>query len=180
VHKGNPGPAFFYTLYFSILAEQSIFNCRDSNYTFCLKYVAMQPNQQNLPIGYWIKKADNLLTHCIDQIHQDADLTRVGWQLLHTVNKHHQISAAELTTILNPFAGKSEVDTLLANFTDRNLLYIEDSSDKLISLSTKGKQFFEDCLQKQQKIRHKAMEGINEEDYRTTLLTLQQMVSNLE
>jgi hypothetical protein len=155
------------------IAEAEIIHC-------AYKYVAMQLNEQNLPIGYWIKKADNLLTHCINQIHQQADLTRVGWQLLHTVNKHQQISTAELTTTLKPFASKSVVDTLVANFADRNLLYIEEGSDNNISLSIKGKQFFEDCLQKQQEIRDNAMEGISEEDYRTTLLTLQMIVSNLE
>lgn len=139
----------------------------------------MQNKQQNLPIGYWIKKADELLTININQVHQDANLTRVGWQLLHTINEYETINATGLITMIHPFADEREARKILADLKDKNFIRFDDDTNSF-SLTHTGKQLYKDCLEKQQAIRQKAMAGIGEEAYIITLQTLQKISNNLE
>ncbi len=40
---------------------------------------------EKLPIGYWLKKADILLTEGIDKIQLQFGITKTGWQTLNTI-----------------------------------------------------------------------------------------------
>lgn len=62
----------------------------------------MQSNK--MPIGYWIKQADELLTRGIDDIYSSSGITRTGWQILNSINEKEFIMKVDLTNLMKPFA----------------------------------------------------------------------------
>jgi len=42
--------------------------------------------KNKLPIGYYLKKTDNLLTEGINNIHKEFNLTRTDWQILNSID----------------------------------------------------------------------------------------------
>lgn len=140
----------------------------------------MQPTSAGLPIGYWIEKGDELLTRHINNTHQLAGLSRVGWQLLHTICTQTPQTAVSLAKIVTLFATESEVDELLASLADRGYLFLNREEDDSVTATSAGEQLHKSCLAQQTKIRQPAVQDISEEQYMVTIQTLQKMVSNLE
>ncbi|MBE2187630.1 MAG: hypothetical protein IAE99_12740 [Rhodothermales bacterium] len=68
-----------------------------------------RPDRQRLPIGYWLKRADELLTARIDEAQRENGLTRLGWQALNVVRGADGAEAALVAETLAPFASATEV-----------------------------------------------------------------------
>jgi len=136
----------------------------------------MEP--QKMPIGYWIKKIDNLLTNSIDSIQSEYGLTRIGWQVLNSINKKEEIHKSELLDLMRPLAEKLHIETILQSFSADNV--IETAEDKALSLTNKGKVLFANCFKRQNEFRMKVMNNISEEEYKIVVLTLQKMINNIE
>ena len=131
-----------------------------------------------MPIGYWIKKIDNLLTNSIDSIQSEYGLTRIGWQVLNSINKKEEIHKSELLDLMRPLAEKLHIETILQSFSADNV--IETAEDKALSLTNKGKVLFANCFKRQNEFRMKVMNNISEEEYKIVVLTLQKMINNIE
>lgn len=132
---------------------------------------------KNLPIGYWIKEADNLLTAGIDAIHSKAGITRTGWQVLHSIHENGSLHKAALFSLLSPFANQESLKQVLLKLADDNFIEV---TDDILFLTPGGKQLHQQCFEQQKAFRQKISTGINEQDYQTTVLTLQRMVENLK
>ncbi|MFC4873436.1 hypothetical protein [Negadavirga shengliensis] len=130
---------------------------------------------KKLPIGYWIKHADQLLTSGINQVQHSFSLTRTSWQVLNSIASKPDIDRESLLEVMQPFAGEKSVSTILCEFFDENIISIQGG----LRLSEKGKQLYKDCLKAQQAFRKKAMAGISEVEYEISVKTLSQLVSNL-
>lgn len=130
---------------------------------------------QKLPIGYWIKQVDNILTKGIDDIQSSFGMTRTDWQVLNTVSESETIKKNELVKIMSPFLGTPLIDDMLTNLKERHL--IDENNQKLI-LTDKGKKQHSLCLEKQKLFRQNTMIGISEQDYQVTVLTLQKIIEN--
>jgi hypothetical protein len=116
----------------------------------------------------------------IDKTHQQAHLSRVGWQLMHTVSTQPSQAAVSIAEIVSVFATTSEVYKLLGSLTYSGYLSWNREEDGLVTVTSAGEQFHERCLAEQKKIRQRAVQDISEEQYTITIQTLQKMVSNLE
>ena len=86
---------------------------------------------EKLPIGYWIKQVDNILTKGIDDIQTSFGMTRTDWQILNTLSQSETIDKIELTKIMSPFLGTDLIDDILTKLKERHLMYENDQ--KLIS-----------------------------------------------
>lgn len=135
----------------------------------------MQPLK--LPIGYWIKEADNLLTTGIDAIHSAAGITRTGWQVLNSIHENGSLHQAALFSLLSPFANQESLEQVLVKLAADNL--IEEKED-ILFLTASGHQLYQQCFERQKAFRQKAIAGITEQDYQLTVLTLQRIVENLK
>ena len=131
----------------------------------------------NLPIGFWIKKADESLTNGINKIHSQFGLTRTDWQVLNTLKEGTDITKTRLMEIMQPFAEESEIEGILINFRNKKLLSGQASH---LKLTEEGLEIHQECLQRQIAFRSKSMEGISEQDYLTTYSTLERLVANIE
>ena len=131
-----------------------------------------------LPIGYWIKKADELLTARIDAAQQTNGLTRLGWQALNLIHEAAAPSRDEVAKTLQPFADAATVDQTLNGLSDGGL--VRQMSAGLLELTPEGAKLHQRALESQKTVRHRAVEGIDGADYATTVRVLQRLVRNLE
>ena len=131
-----------------------------------------------LPIGYWIKKADELLTARVDAAQQANGLTRLGWQVLNLIQDVAAPSRDEIAKTLRPFADAATVDQTLDGLVDQGL--VRRLSAGLLELTAEGAKLHQRATETQKTVRHRAVEGIDGADYATTVRVLQRLVRNLE
>lgn len=132
---------------------------------------------QKLPIGYWIKEADNLLTAGIDAIHSKAGITRTGWQVLNSIHENGSLQETSLFDLLSPFANKESLEQILVKLANNNLI---EEKEGILFLTSGGNELYQQCFDQQKAFRQKARAGISDQDYQTAILTLQRMVENLK
>ncbi len=131
---------------------------------------------RNLPLGYWIKKVDNLLTAGIDRIQANHGLTRTEWQVLNCIAGSHHLSKTEIITIIAPFAHEKAAISILDKL-ERELLISQ--KDENIVITPTGTELNHSCLKEQLQFRKKAMNDVSEQQYQTTVYTLEKIAENL-
>ena len=131
---------------------------------------------KKLPIGYWIKQADQLLTKGIDDIQSSFGTTRTEWQILNSISEKGFIEKSHLTALMSPFADTTSVENILAKFKIGHLI---NEKENKINLTEKGTELHSSCFEKQKIFRQSIMTDISEQDYQTTILTLQKVVENI-
>jgi len=134
----------------------------------------MEP--KDLPVGYWIRTADELLTKGIDQIQSEFGLTRTAWQILNTIRERSEIQKAALTNLLQHFADSTSIEKVLTAFEQEGLTQNQGSG---ISLTAKGHRTHRDCLAQQSLFRQRCMQHISDQEYQTLVATLKKLVANL-
>src|SRR5690606_3686826 len=141
-----------------------------------LPFNTMKNNK--LPIGYYLKKADNLLTEGINNIFKALDINRLKWQILHSLTDNKRIDRSAMPSSLGPFADEEQIKLSIADLIERGL--VQQIGDTDIKLTNKGEEFHQLCFQKQKAFRLKATEGLSQEAYFKTIETLEKIISNLE
>jgi DNA-binding MarR family transcriptional regulator len=130
---------------------------------------------ENLPIGYWLKQADNLLTERINAIQAANGINRTEWQVINLLSAGER-APGQLCEKLQPFTGKDNLHGLLGELVAKEIIEVNNGN---YLLTSKGREVYDACFKQQQEFRMKTMEGISAEDYATTLETLQKIVTNL-
>lgn len=138
-----------------------------------------EQKRPHLPIGYWLKKADELLTARINEAQQANGLTRTEWQVLNTLLETEAASRSEIVEILSPFGDAETIGAPVDSLMERGLIEPDGSETGRLRLTTLGRQLHARALEVQKGIRLQAVQGISETDYATTVRVLQQIVENL-
>ena len=133
--------------------------------------------QQQRPIGYWLRRADELLTSRIDAAQRENGLTRLGWQILNVVREGDEVGPDDVVSTLSPFAPAAEIHSTLASLRDHGILA---ESRGRFRITEPGSDLYRRALTAQQAIREAAFDGIEREEYETTLRVLRRLVDNLE
>ena len=129
------------------------------------------------PIGYWLKRADSLLTQRIDEAQRANGLSRLEWQALNVV-RAGPATAETVTDTLRPFADPELVTVTLAGLVGRHVVRSPDG--RAFELTPEGQALFTRAAETQGEIRRRAMDGIGEAEYAAMLAVLQRFVANLE
>lgn len=140
----------------------------------------MHASPLDKPIGYWIKKADDVLTSHIDAVQQQFGLNRLSWQLLHTICTRPPLSVRILAELVAPFASAPDVQQVLTALLNQGLLTWDEHLDSVPVCTPPGQALHDRCLAQQTLIRQQAMEDVTNEQYALTVQTLQAIVHNLE
>ncbi len=133
---------------------------------------------QQLPIGYWLKRADELLTARIDGAQRANSLTRLEWQTLNVVRDNGTATRDEVVGTLRPFADATTVHDVLEGLAQRGLF--AGSLEDRLELTRAGMELYERALSSQKAIRQRAVAGISEAEYVATVGVLRRLVENLE
>lgn len=132
--------------------------------------------QKRLPIGYYLKLADNCLTKGIDEIQSKHGLNRIEWQVLNSIYEKPQASKSEVLELMKPLADSQLVETVFTKFIDKKQV---ESKNDMLTLTIAGKELHKSCFDTQQEFRKKSVTDISEADYQTTITTLQKMIANI-
>lgn len=90
---------------------------------------------KNLPIGYWIKQADEQLTKGINDIQSSFGITRTDWQILNSINEKVFIEKDDLINHMRPFADANSVENVLTKFKAEHLI---NEVEQKLTLTDKG------------------------------------------
>lgn len=130
------------------------------------------------PIGFYIKQVDQLLTEKINLVQAAFGLTRTSWQILNAIHEQENLEKEALLKLMSQLSDTKTIDDILTKFQTDNIVHVENNS--LLSLTRKGKILFEDCFEQQNEFRKKAMQNVTEQDYQTTISTLEQIIRNIQ
>jgi len=132
--------------------------------------------KNKLPIGYYLKKADNLLTEGINKIHAESGITRTQWQVLNSIIQKDEADRHHVIELLNEFADKDTINDSIDILINRGLV----NENSFLYLTDRGKELFEKCFQKQKIFRQRVMENISEQEYVQIITTLEKIIDNLK
>ena len=139
-----------------------------------------EATKPRLPIGYWLKRADRLITEQVNIVQAANNVTRTDWQIINTLYEIDQVSKEQLFDVMHVFVDAVQLEQILADLIERGWVTASASGVVTYQLSDNGRRQHSQILTAQQEIRLWTMQGISEADYATVMWVLQQMVVNLE
>jgi hypothetical protein len=125
------------------------------------------------PIGWWLKHVDGLIESSMDRVLAGEGIGRRHWQALNAIAGGADTEAA-LDAALAPFGGTPRVvlDQLRAQHWTQEIA-------GRITLTATGSAARGRLVAAIRDYRGRITEGVSEEQYRTTVETLQRMARNL-
>ncbi|MFI5607692.1 MarR family winged helix-turn-helix transcriptional regulator [Amycolatopsis sp. NPDC051903] len=124
------------------------------------------------PIGYWLRHNHELLEQAFTQPLLELNLTRRQWQVLNAVAQGAG-TMEEVDKELEPFvATEGTMAPHLGEFARRGWL-------RRNQLTEDGRAAHREVEERVKAFRAKALDGIAEQDYVTTVRTLERMAENL-
>jgi|GEM_PF-1556297 len=131
---------------------------------------------EKLPIGWYLKEADSLITHYTNIAFETHQINRFHWQVLKNIDTHGKICKDLYYHQVNRFLTEAELDELLESLISRN--WIQFTADHY-SFTDTGKQEYAAIESLQTKNKEKVMEGITPEEYLAAIQFLEKMIRNL-
>ncbi|WP_326567329.1 MarR family transcriptional regulator [Amycolatopsis rhabdoformis] len=125
------------------------------------------------PLGYWLRHNHDLLEKAFDEPLAALGLTRRQWQVLNSLAMGAR-TTAEVDEALKPFVDQEgSMAGHLDELRRRGWLTDDDR------LTGQGRQAHAEIEAKVRQFRARATAGIDEQDYLTTVRTLERMAENL-
>ncbi|MBP6015548.1 MAG: hypothetical protein KA586_02425 [Candidatus Promineofilum sp.] len=137
-----------------------------------------EQKRPHLPIGYWIKTADEALTARIDEAQSANGLARIDWQVLNVLHEMGEATTGQVAGTLRPFAGADALELVIGRLASRDLVD-QEAATAVFRLTEQGHLAHRAALVSQMEICRRAVQGVDETDYATTVRVLQQLVKNL-
>jgi DNA-binding MarR family transcriptional regulator len=141
-----------------------------------------QATKLQLPIGYWLKQADNLLTEQIDHAQAVHGVSRAEWQVLNLLMEHGHANHEAIFATMRTFVDEATLDAIFASLLARGWVELQEAATPrtdIFQLTAEGQRQHAVIFATQKEVRQRAMQGISAEEYATVVRVLQQMVSNL-
>lgn len=143
--------------------------------------MAQQDTVKQLPIGYWLKHVDAVITEHVDKVLNDNGFTRLRWQVLNSIYEGGTVGRRSLADILGIFADSGELDEIFSGFIQAGWVAEHDSGNVgELALTDAGKSQRETIFKLQTNVRKQGMQGITEQEYTTVIDVLQRIAQNLE
>ena len=144
--------------------------------------MAQQDVTKQQPIGYWLKRADEVITEHVDRVLSDNGFTRFRWQVLNIVYQAGTITRGGVFDTMQTFIDARQVDEIIDGFIKEGWLVKLGEGDAAaqLMLTDVGKAQRETAFKLQSEVRRRAMQGISEQEYATVVDVLERMVKNLE
>jgi uncharacterized FlgJ-related protein len=132
----------------------------------------------NLPIGYWLKHTDEVLTKHINDAQTLNGVSRSQWRVLNSIYESGVVTREQLFETMKTFVNEAEQGQILTELLSRDWLVQTDEGG--FQLSDEGRAKHQEILELQKKVRQRTMQDISDEEYTTVISVLQRMVKNLE
>jgi DNA-binding MarR family transcriptional regulator len=136
---------------------------------------------KQLPIGYWLRHADEVITKHVDQVLSDHGFTRFRWQVLNIVYEAGSITRRDVFETMKTFIDERQLDEIIDGFVKEGWLVKRgDGNATELVLTDAGKAERETIFKLQSEVRRRALQGITDQEYTIVIDVLQRMVKNLE
>jgi len=116
------------------------------------------------PIGWWVRRLDALLEEAVDAVVTGEGLTRLHWQVLHSL-----ATGAEL---------EDDVDTAVSDLVGRG--WVVRLGTGRIGLTPDGAAAHDRVNRAVGRVRRHVADGLSRSEYERTILVLSRMVDNIE
>ena len=128
-------------------------------------------------IGYWIRKADEVLSARLDEAQAAHGLSAADWQVLDLLHAADFSSHERLLEFLHGRVDGFTLGQSLRRLAQRELIEGDAATAHRLRLTERGRRLRESTRTMRQKVRHR--EVVSESDYATTIRVLQRLVENL-
>ncbi|WP_206784292.1 MarR family winged helix-turn-helix transcriptional regulator [Amycolatopsis sp. MtRt-6] len=126
------------------------------------------------PLGWWLRHLHELLESSMTRALDAESLTRRHWQVLNTIALGAR-TPEQVDTAMAPFvAGEGSMAPKVADLRARGWVAADGT------LTADGREAHARVEERIKELRARSMEGIGDDDYRTTLRTLERCAANLE
>jgi DNA-binding MarR family transcriptional regulator len=140
-----------------------------------------EDTQKVYPIGFWLKRADELITQRSNEALQEFGLTRPHWQALNSIHDAGRMTKEALLEMLRDFVDAARLEGILADFEAKHWTALEvDRGGKRLGLTPAGQEAHAAILEQQTKVRQRLAHNVSEEEYAVMMTVLRRIVSNLE
>lgn len=130
------------------------------------------------PIGFWLKLVDQLIDETSVTVLDEHGVTRRQWQLLNVIAARPS-TFDELTEEVAPFISAdddAELGEYIAELVESEWITVFDERYRM---TERGTHAFERLGSVIAQLRSRMSEGVSEEEYDTTVRTLERMARNL-
>lgn len=131
------------------------------------------------PIGFWVKLVDQLIDGMFASTIEEHGVTRRQWQIL-SILSHGPATAAELDAELEPFVEESSEESAedhVAELVESE--WVSEDAEGRLALAERGRTAFDRLSEVIDQARASVAEGIEPDEYATTIAVLERMARNL-
>lgn len=141
-------------------------------------------NEQQKPIGYWLKEADQALTACLDRALAKFGLSRLAWQLLNIVQQQQPVRLDSVSTITAVLADQATLRTTVTTLVEQHWISAPAEHTDLLACELAINPAALERLAAVTSLVHEQRaqltQHITPEAYQTTLNVLAQLIKNAE
>lgn len=141
-------------------------------------------NEQQKPIGYWLKEADQAISECFDRTVTTFGLSRLGWQLLNLVQQPQPVRLASVQPITSVLADSATLRTTVESLIEQMWLtvtrYQADLLDCELAIHPAAITRLAELTSLVHGLRQQLMHQITPDEYQTTINVLAQIIKNAE
>jgi uncharacterized protein (TIGR02246 family) len=146
-------------------------------YHFKNLYIMSKLVDQREPIGAVVKRTDFVNTNLLRRTSKFGTFNRIEWQFLNFIKRENSVGTSEIFDFLSFFGNRQTIQELINRFKWDGLITIEEG---VISITARGLRAYEEVHEIQEEIKAKAMAGIEEKNYATTIDTLYRIMDNVK
>ncbi len=131
------------------------------------------------PIGFLLRKLDNLVNERFVRTLGKRGITRRQWQLLRALAER-PATLVTLDTAVAPFLDQAAGETARQHMDPLVDLGLVSPHGDLYELTSSGRTLFESLAEEVQVTRELTVRGLDDGEYGRTIANLQTMIANLE
>lgn len=132
--------------------------------------------KKKLPIGWYLKEADSLITQYMNASFETIGITRFQWQVMKHIDTHEKISKALYYHQVSRFLTEPELEEILTSLQSRN--WIQQEGD-MYSFTSTGQTAFANISNTQQENHAKILTGTTTDEYLATINFLETIIRNM-
>jgi DNA-binding MarR family transcriptional regulator len=132
-----------------------------------------------LPIEYWLKHADEVVTVHVNQVLEDYGFTRSRWLVFNRIYEAGTILKKDVCETMKIFT--TWLDEILDGFIQEGWLVKRGDGDSAVLMLTEtGKSEYEAIAALQCEVRRRVLQGVSDQECMTVIEVLQRIVNNLK
>lgn len=139
-----------------------------------------QQVETKIPMGYWLKQADEAISQGVVQALGRYGITPSHWRVLDNLQESGVIPRNQLFECLQPYFDSAQLSEIIGDFITLGWLKRREERGYIqLELTVAGRHAYERITLLQNQARKRAIRGVSAQEYETMMRVLQRIVTNL-